>query len=1003
MRSIKYCKVHKSKDVESCVRYHHPNSIRTTRHYQLHVNNVRVQLGALQCFLGEEELCSGMAEPEQEERFENPDVAIPELDCGLTPGNYFDYAGQDVALQAEWDLVDNLAAGSFFEDATFPSDARSLYFDPLHPPKGALPGVSIKWPRIAAGEVMDCDAPVFCTGNPDCSMIEQGALGNSYFINSLRLLSCFPKHITSLLVSDKLAAKGIYTFRFYKAGQWRYVHIDDRIPSRQSGKVNFARNENPNETFAMLLEKAYAKLHGCYEALVHGLIEKTVLDLTSAADCKVRRNELQYSVDLDNIVDETWAFLEDNLKNDRLVGCAKLVPDPYSERLESRQGITVGCMYQVLDVQVATAYPTEDLDRLTIGMVCVRNLQKHQGFFNGAWSIGHQNWVMYKEIGLNLRRRTREIMFHRGLGLDPNEKNEDDELINFKDDEFFDNEDRTGIDQFLSLEQPDEPDEMTAAFLGRANLLSPQPYEKDIHWMQIDHFVDIFNRTYSVSDLSGFGTNAINMVQADGRKGTDDSLLPKSSSDHVEKVKPVETKRFYSKWLPGDYLNGSGGPPLVLGDFNADEKKRAKKEADDIELDANLAKSLKSMDDAMNFADPASNDEAIAAAKRLNLEENINVCQREGEEVPEATEGKREEEDVPEVQEGAGFKVFDPPEDDDEDEDKDKKADGGSSAEDISSKGGENIFGPYGKTIEVNEDFTDNPMYPFSVNEPSTVCITLYQPDRRWSVGRLGEEPRDITSSEFASRGERLGACMRYGDSGIGFVVVRLFGLKMRCTEFKLRKMVATSDYLCFTNAANCSAKLLPGRYAVIPYTNKVVDDPTDYILHFHYSKGAVELEVTDVIEQRLKDDIISDDDSDGEEEYDDDSDEDAKMTPEELDARDEQRVIGRQLKKFVSLDIKPPLPWTPQMWEYSEDTEELGVVSIFDEVGDLARYTSSLRTEIKKLQHTVDTLKLYNQAAPKEVDDKKKKSDRYGNSPSRKGGASRESSRQGSRGSPSR
>ena len=33
-------------------------------------------------------------------------------------------------------------------------------------------------------------------------------------------------------------------------------------------------------------------------------------------------------------------------------------------------------------------------------------------------------------------------------------------------------------------------------------------------------------------------------------------------------------------------------------------------------------------------------------------------------------------------------------------------------------------------------------MYPFSVNEPADVCIALYQPDRRWSVGRLGEDPK---------------------------------------------------------------------------------------------------------------------------------------------------------------------------------------------------------------------------------------------------------------------
>jgi hypothetical protein len=42
----------------------------------------------------------------------------------------------------------------------------------------------------------------------------------------------------------------------------------------------------------MLLEKAYAKLHGCYESLLHGLLEKCLQDLTACAHVKVLRKEL---------------------------------------------------------------------------------------------------------------------------------------------------------------------------------------------------------------------------------------------------------------------------------------------------------------------------------------------------------------------------------------------------------------------------------------------------------------------------------------------------------------------------------------------------------------------------------------------------------------------------------------------------------------------------------------------------------------------------------------
>jgi hypothetical protein len=124
-----------------------------------------------------------------------------------------------------------------------------------------------------------------------------------------------------------------------------------------------------------------------------------------------------------------------------------------------------------------------------------------------------------------------------------------------------------------------------------------------------------------------------------------------------------------------------------------------------------------------------------------------------------------------------------------------------------------------------------------------------------------------------------------------------------------------------------------------------------------HYTAGAVEVEVEDVIKERLMDDIVSDDESVAEEE---DEENPADLTPEELDALEEQRALDRLKQKFNSLLIKPPLPWAPQPWEYLENIEDLGVVSVFDEVGDLARYMNNLHVEINKLKHTIDTLDLH-------------------------------------------
>lgn len=283
------------------------------------------------------------------------------------------------------------------------------------------------------------------------------------------------------------------------------------------------------------------------------------------------------------------------------------------------------------------------------------------------------------------------------------------------------------------------------------------------------------------------------------------------------------------------------------------------------------------------------------------------------------------------------------------------------------------------KVASINENFTDNPMYPFSVHEPCSLSISLYQPDKRWNVGRLGEDPRQVLSLPFASRGERLRACMEY-PIGIGFLVMKLNGLKWRVTEFRLKKVMECSDGVQFSNIVNNAIMLRPGRYAIVPYTHCELDRSMDYLLHIQYLKGTVDFEVENVITQRLCDNepsVDNDDDADqddnellrvNEKEGDEDGEdgqggddvsvmsfEKVLMEGEEGSLEDEASLESAARLKMNAMEkVNPPKLKLFKQWEYSEDTEEMGLSQVFTEVGDLMKYMRNLKGEVRKLHGTI-------------------------------------------------
>ena len=107
----------------------------------------------------------------------------------------------------------------------------------------------------------------------------QGTLGNCWFMCALASLAERPKLVENLFITKTKNKEGIYKIKFCKNGEWVEVTIDDYFPCLPKGNPLFSRAHD-NEMWVLLIEKAYAKLHGNYFTLRGGFANEGMIDLT---------------------------------------------------------------------------------------------------------------------------------------------------------------------------------------------------------------------------------------------------------------------------------------------------------------------------------------------------------------------------------------------------------------------------------------------------------------------------------------------------------------------------------------------------------------------------------------------------------------------------------------------------------------------------------------------------------------------------------------------------
>ena len=171
---------------------------------------------------------------------------------------------------------------------------------------------------------------------------------------ALQVLARYPAMLRTLFVRT-LPDIGAYELRLCVSGTWVPVVVDDYLPCDSDGCLIGISSTNPNEIWAPLLEKAWAKLYGGYDRLERGSSLTALADLTGGM-CHnvVLRDHRRAKAVLQD--DSYWSALRAYLKEGCIVGAMVKSSSACEQQALRESGIAANRMYEVLQMVETQAW-----------------------------------------------------------------------------------------------------------------------------------------------------------------------------------------------------------------------------------------------------------------------------------------------------------------------------------------------------------------------------------------------------------------------------------------------------------------------------------------------------------------------------------------------------------------------------------------------------------------------------------------------------------------------
>ncbi|KAK3344849.1 hypothetical protein B0H65DRAFT_508665 [Neurospora tetraspora] len=251
------------------------------------------------------------------------------------------------------------------------------------------------------------ESPQWTKDGYSSSDIKQGCDGDCWWLAAVATIA-HRKDLMDKVCVARDEEVGVYGFVFFKDGEWISTVVDDNLylteedyrhhydeydPTGKKGRKHrkdkqtgsealyFSQCSDPNETWLPLLEKAYAKVHGDYEAISGGWPGEGVEDMTGGVSAMLQSNRVLRK-------DKLWKELV-NSNGDFVFSCSA------HGHADTRGSIANGHAYSILK-----ATEEVDEDGRKVRLVKIRNPWGERtpwgtGEWDGPWSDGSKEWTPY--------------------------------------------------------------------------------------------------------------------------------------------------------------------------------------------------------------------------------------------------------------------------------------------------------------------------------------------------------------------------------------------------------------------------------------------------------------------------------------------------------------------------------------------------------------------------------------------------------------------------------